>query len=97
MYRSLTAAVVGLSLVTVAANSSVAGTKWTVGQQWPASQRVSMNQIDHSVWNNLLKKYVDGNGYVDYQSWKAGGERQLDQYLSELSKASTSKSGSKPR
>ena len=41
--------------------------------------------VDHSIWNELLKKYVDEQGMVDYKGFqkdKAG----LDEYLSMLSK-----------
>ncbi|HEX7252581.1 MAG TPA: DUF547 domain-containing protein [Thermoanaerobaculia bacterium] len=30
--------------------------------------------IDHSAWNRLLHKYVDGRGLVDYARWKADAD-----------------------
>lgn len=74
---------------------SYAGAKWSVGKKQPAEQRVSIDQIDHSLWDVLLQEYVDSNGYVDYRSWKRDGEQQLDLYLRELSKAITSKRATK--
>ena len=54
---------------------------------------VSLDQIDHAVWNDLLKKYVDEDGMVDYQSWHAtpADRRALTEYLKHLS---TARSGS---
>ncbi len=39
--------------------------------------------IDHSELNLLLRRYVDGNGLVDYQAWHNNPDdlRSLDQYL----------------
>ena len=30
-----------------------------------------MNEVDHSKCGQLLRKYVDKDGMVDYKSWKA--------------------------
>jgi hypothetical protein len=62
----------------------------TVGQQVAADQQVSMDQVDHSRWNQLVKKYVDQDGGVNYKSWKssAADVQQLDSYLNTLSTAS---------
>jgi len=64
-----------------------------VGKQWPAGQRVSMAQIDHTAWNSLLQKYVDAQGFVDYVHWKSsrGDVRALDNYLASLSRAEPSR------
>ncbi len=73
--------------------SSLAGTKVKLGQTVPSANQVSMDQVSHDIWNTLLQRYVDGEGFVDYQGWKAtaaDGQR-LDQYLAQLSQASTSK------
>ena len=32
---------------------------------------VPLDQVDHSVWDRLLKKYVDQDGMVNYAAWKA--------------------------
>lgn len=60
-----------------------------VGQRWPASQQISMAQSDHSVFDRLLKKYVDSEGMVDYGAWKASqaDRRSLQNYLNQLSRA----------
>lgn len=69
-----------------------AGKKSYVGQRVPSGQQVSMVEIDHRVWDRLLKKYVDQNGLVDYRSWKATGTdlTALDSYLRTLSSANPS-------
>ncbi|NQV24888.1 MAG: DUF547 domain-containing protein [Rhodopirellula sp.] len=48
----------------------------------------SMDQIDHSPWDRLLKKYVDDDGYVNYKAWHASStDRQaLTGYLNSLSR-----------
>ena len=64
-----------------------------------ATQLVSLDKVDHSVWDRLLKKYVDDNGMVDYAGWKASRSDAdaLKQYLAVLgrgdSEASTTKQG----
>lgn len=37
--------------------------------------------MDHSVYDGLLKKYVDGKGMVDYRAWKVRDVDALDEYL----------------
>jgi len=61
-----------------------------VGQAVAANRQVSMDQIDHAVWNQLLQKYVDQNGGVNYKAWKASTAdvQMLDGYLNTLSTAS---------
>ncbi len=50
----------------------------------------SIDKIDHRNWDQLLAKYVDDQGLVDYQSWKttAADVQRLDQYLHHLSTGS---------
>ena len=69
-----------------------AGQNVTVGNAVPVSQLVSMDQIDHSIWNSILEKYVDEQGRVDYQGLTASTEdrESLDRYLKLLSTASRS-------
>lgn len=52
----------------------------------------SMDAVDHSPWDQLLQKYVDSNGRVNYSAWKSATDdlRALDRYLSELSAANVS-------
>lgn len=73
------------------ATPSFAGTKVTVGRTVPAREQVSMDQISHASWNSLLGRYVDEAGFVNYSAWKASAsdDKLLDQYLNELSRAST--------
>ena len=51
-----------------------------------------MDQIDHAAWTQLLQRYVDPSGSVNYQAWHASpsDQQQLDQYLQTLSVASRS-------
>ncbi len=71
-------------------SSVVAKQNVVVGQAVSAAQQVSMDQIDHSAWDGLLKKYVDQDGGVNYKAWKASTAdvQQLDGYLNTLSTAS---------
>ena len=64
-----------------------------LGRQWSADQQVPMDDIDHSAFDSLLRKYVDDDGYVNYTAWKQSSEDQntLESYLSQLSRASTTK------
>jgi len=68
-----------------------------LGKKWPVAQQVSFDEIHHSSYSTLLKKYVDENGYVNYGAWqKNQGDRQaLQDYLRQLSRASLDKSSSK--
>lgn len=73
------------------ASPTFAGTKVTVGRAVPANEQVSMDHISHASWNSLLVRYVDDAGFVNYSAWKASASdaKLLDQYLRELSRAST--------
>lgn len=64
--------------------------KVPLGRQWPAVQQVSFDEIDHSVFDALLRRYVDADGLVDYESWKASTEDRtaLETYLASLSRGS---------
>jgi hypothetical protein len=68
-----------------------------VGQNVAADQRVSMDDIDHRLWDQLLHKYVDQRGGVAYQPWvaHAGHLRALDAYLGMLSTADPQKPASR--
>lgn len=69
----------------------------TAGRAWPAAQQVSMDQINHSSYDQLLQKYVDENGLVAYKAWHANAsDRQaLKQYLAHLGQASLSQPASR--
>lgn len=64
-----------------------AGSPVFVGTQ--VSSHLSMDRIDHSRWDSLLRKYVDTNGRVNYKALKASGSdvQVLNQYLKQLSAA----------
>ncbi len=56
---------------------------------WPQSpESLPSSSIDHSVFSQLLKLYVDKNGLVDYRKWRREKTDQeiLQVYLDDLSK-----------
>jgi hypothetical protein len=85
---SLLALVIEIGILAVASDAE-AGPKVTVGRNVAASERVSIDQIDHASWDGLLKKYVDQSGNVNYTAWKRSAQdaQQLDNYLARLSHA----------
>ncbi len=74
-----------------------AGGATTLGKVVPANQQISFEQVDHSSWDALLRKYCDSTGFVNYQAWQRSqqNQTQLDRYLAHLSRASPSKSSSR--
>lgn len=60
-----------------------------VGRVWPAAERVAIGDVSHQAWDELLRRYVDADGFVDYAGWKQSAEdvRRLDEYLAALSRA----------
>jgi hypothetical protein len=48
-------------------------------------------RLDHHKWDLLLKKYVDSDGFVDYQGFK-GQEEELKEYLDYLNENPPQKS-----
>jgi len=80
-------------LASLPASICWAGEKIHVGTPISTPSQVSMNQVDHSLWDTLLKKYVDADGNVDYKRWKASPDdgKALSHYLGLLSTASPSK------
>ena len=54
--------------------------------QGPPSQDRSGTPVDHSVFDGLLKEYVDTKGLVNYRAWKAQDEETLRNYLKSLGK-----------
>ncbi len=61
----------------------------TLGPVVGTAQQVSMDAIDHSLWNALLQKYVDQAGGVNYAALKASPDSAaLDGYIATLSSAS---------
>ena len=65
------------------------------GQKPPhMGSSINVVSIDHQVWDNLLRKYVDGQGNVDYKGFASDGE-QLNTYLEYLTKNPIAKSAPK--
>ncbi|MHB8901415.1 MAG: DUF547 domain-containing protein [Thermoguttaceae bacterium] len=54
-----------------------------------AGSHVPLDQVDHTVWDRLLKKYVDQDGMVNYAAWKASetDHAALKAYLAALGQA----------
>lgn len=50
------------------------------------AQDASGRPVDHSVFDRLLRKYVDENGLVNYKAWKGQDEETLRNYLQSLEK-----------
>ena len=91
--------ITGVTAAVMVANSgdAVAASTVYVGQKVSSNSQVSMDQIDHSSWDALLKKYVDQDGYVNYKKWHTSlsDQKALTAYLNQLSKANPHRSVSK--
>ena len=76
---------------TVNAQSQSVGQSRTVGHRWPAEKLAPIDQVDHSVFDQLLKKYVNTDGQVNYQAWhQSTADRDaLKSYLDTLSCANS--------
>ncbi len=87
--RSLQLIVV-LSLMIFTSCDSSAQLK-SVGKRYSKSDQVSLDKIEHGIFNELLKKYVNSDGEVNYAGWKASTQdrRALQTYLNSLSRADT--------
>jgi len=95
--RWLRVSVAAMAVALSCAGESAAGSEATVGLDVPREKRVPVDQIDHSGWDRLLKKFVDVGGMVEYTGWKASrADRQaLNRYLNRLSHASFPRSSSR--
>jgi hypothetical protein len=78
------AAILGLVATSIAEEAKV-----VFGKEWPANDRIAIDDVDHQDWNRLVKAYVDAKGNVDYSKWsnQAKGINVLDDYLNHLSRA----------
>ena len=67
-----------------------AGPKIVLGRAVTAQRQISMDNVEHQLWDTLLQKYVDAQGRVNYRDWQASKrDRQtLARYLEHLSFAS---------
>jgi hypothetical protein len=56
----------------------------------PTGGTVSVDEINHNDWNEILTKYVDENGLIDYQGLHASAQdrNKLRGYIGQLSTAS---------
>jgi len=41
--------------------------------------------VDYSVWDQLLKEYVNAQGQVDYRRWQLEAKKELNQWLDSIS------------
>ena len=64
---------------------AAAETKITVGQA--TTERLPLEQIDHSIWDGLLKRHSSAEGLIDYAAWHKSSKdtEELDAYLATLS------------
>lgn len=69
--------------------ATAAGADVFVGKQVNAGDRVPVNQIDHTVFDGLLSRFVDADGMVAYRNWHAdqAARAELTGYLETLSAA----------
>lgn len=76
-----------LLVVAIAATNADGGSPVYVGKQ--RATQVSMDDIDHALWDQLLTKYVNADGQVNYRGWKRSSSdiALLDRYLNHLSAA----------
>lgn len=79
----------GVCLLGSLGRAALGGQPVFLGRDVPSEQRVPMDQMDHTAWAELLDRYVDDEGMVDYTGWKASGRdrAQLESYLQRLSMA----------
>ena len=72
--------------------------KVLVGRDWPIAERVSLDRIPHAAWTDLLSRYVDVEGSVDYGGWLRSADdlRRLNEYLEHLSQANLDLPASQP-
>lgn len=68
-----------------------------IGRNWPQSERVACEGVSHELWDELLRRYVDAVGNVDYAGWKSSSSdmKRLDDYLDQLSRLDTRREATK--
>ncbi len=83
------AALAGIAVLAVAPSAAQGAGAATLGRSVAVAQQVSIDAISHQAWNDLLARYVDESGMVNYRAWKASADdvRRLDQYLATISSA----------
>jgi hypothetical protein len=62
----------------------------TLGPVIGKASQISMDNVQHSAWDGLLRRYVDKSGAVNYKAWNsnAADSATLDRYLATLATAS---------
>lgn len=80
-------ATVAMTVTANAQSQSVGSSSRTVGHRWPADKLAPIDQVDHSVFDQLLKKHVNADGQVNYKAWhQSTADRDaLKSYLDTLS------------
>jgi hypothetical protein len=70
-----------------------------VGRRWEVSDRVGYSEISHQRWEELLHRFVDTEGNVDYSAWKnsPADMHRLNEYIDSLSRLDESRSTSPPQ
>lgn len=87
MPKLLSAIILSLSFLVI--HPLDAGPVSIVGQT--PDKTISINKISHTELDELLAKYVDENGDVNYSNWQKNDFETLEKYLESLSKADPEK------
>jgi len=71
------------------AQSSMKKAQKTTGVKWPTAQQISIDSVNHKSFDQLLKKYVNKDGQVNYKAWHANptDRKALTDYQAHLSQA----------
>lgn len=93
--RKLRLCAIAVLVFGFASTSVRGGSPVFVGRK--ATQQLSMDQVDHAAWDELLKKYVNKDGMVDYRGLKSNADdmNRLRRYLDSLSAANPSVTASR--
>ena len=88
--RSALSCKIACCLFVALSNEARAGGPVYLGNKSAAT--IAIDDIDHQIWDTLLREYVDQDGMVNYRDWKASREdmRRLDNYIQALSAANLS-------
>ena len=92
-------ALLGLSIIVLLCGAAIRLSRPTilVGCNWSESDRLGCGEISHQLWDDLLHRFVDSQGNVDYQAWKqsVNDQQRLNDYLSSLSRMDERRPASK--
>jgi hypothetical protein len=85
MHLACLSSVLSAAVLFALAAPAGADTKVTVGCS--TTERIPLEQIDHSIWDGLLNRHSSAEGRVDYAAWhkSAKDTAELDAYLANLS------------